>query len=76
MITDKDLKLIPYFYMGKLYSNGMILEIKTDDITINIIRHQANLFEGSDKVEIVGKGNYKGSITLSKTKKSIYITTF
>jgi hypothetical protein len=77
MVTDKDIKLIPHFYHAKTWSSGMILEIKTDSTTINIIRGQASLYETADDISIVGRHNgFKGEIKLSKNQKKIYITTF
>jgi hypothetical protein len=77
MITTNDLKLIPFFYKTKLYNNGLMLEIKIDNLTINIFRNQAVIFETAENIEIHGKGlKFKHIITLSKKEKLIYINTF
>jgi hypothetical protein len=77
MITTNDLKLIPFFYKTKLYNNGLMLEIKIDNLTINIFRNQAVIFETAENIEIHGKGlKFKHIIVLSKKEKLIYINTF
>ena len=77
MITTNDLKLIPFFYKTKLYNNGLMLEIKIDNLIINIFRNQAVIFETAENIEIHGKGlKFKHIIVLSKKEKLIYINTF
>ena len=77
MITTNDLRLIPHFYKNKLYNNGLMLELKIDNLVLNIFRKDAMIFETAENIEIHGKGlKFKHTILLSKKEKLIYINTF